>query len=460
MPYTFNLSDITSGITLSNGNLTASSSGSYQMARGAGTIPTGKFYFEIHLDSGYAGAGLCTIDSAYSSGHAPGPHGWTQYRTSVYYPVDSSASDGVDWTSGYLMVAVDTLNPPYNFWFGANGSWAAGADPATNSSPISYSPFLPNIYPCVAFADAGQVTANFGNTPFAYTPPDGFSALNPLISGTISGGERGDLGSLTGLSLPDSATGTISGGERGDLGSLTGLSLPYSATGTISGGERGDKGGLSGTARVLVLDDYLGLFTRQHRGKPKLDAWMTALLQPLIDTQIFCGSMDYAFDIDNAVGVQLDILGEWIGLGRNLYETYAYFRYDSGPGFGLGTLEGSLGHRSPTPSGNWSFSDDQYRHMLKAKILYNRWDGSASQAASILSYLVGATASVVTIHDSQFILLLPESVADSHKALIDAGLFNFKPAGINLATIAYFGQVFSFDNTSATCGGFNYGSLS
>ena len=406
------------------------------MARGTGIIPRGKFYFEVHLDSGYASAGLCTADATYSSGHAPGPHGWTQYQTQVYYPVNSNGSDGVNWTSGYLMIALDTLNPPYNFWFGANGSWAAGADPATNSSPITHSEWLPTILPCVCFADAGQVTANFGITPFAYTPPDGFSALNPLISGTISGGERGDLGSLTGLSLPDSATGTISGGERGD------------------------KGGLSGTVRVLVLDDYLGLFTRQHRGKPKLDAWMTALLQPLIDTQIFCGSMDYAFDIDNAVGVQLDILGEWIGLGRNLYETYAYFRYDSGPGFGLGTLEGSLGHRSPTPSGNWSFSDDQYRHMLKAKILYNRWDGSASQAASILSYLVGATASVITIHDSQFILLLPESVADSHKALIDAGLFNFKPAGINLATIAYFGQVFSFDNTSATCGGFNYGSLS
>ena len=126
MPYTFNLSDITPGITLSNGNLTASSSGSYQMARGAGIIPAGKFYFEVHLDSGYASAGLCTADATYSSGHAPGPHGWTQYQTQVYYPINSNGSDGVTWTSGYLMIALDTLEPPYNFWFGANGSWEIG----------------------------------------------------------------------------------------------------------------------------------------------------------------------------------------------------------------------------------------------------------------------------------------------------------------------------------------------
>ncbi len=257
------------------------------------------------------------------------------------------------------------------------------------------------------------------------------------------------------------ATGTVGVVERRDTGNLSGSSFPATVTGVLIGREGGDKGGVQAISTVPVLNDYLSLFTRQHKGKPKLEAWMSVLLQPLIDTQVFCGSLDHAFDLDAAVGDQLDILGEWIGLSRNLYETYAYFRYDGGPGFGLGSLEGALGHRRLTPGGNWSFSDDQYRHMLRAKIPYNRWDGSVSQAASILSYLVGATASIVTIHDSQFILLLPISIADGHKALIDAGLFNFKPAGINLATIIYFGQVFSFDNTTAaTCGGFNIGSLS
>ena len=257
------------------------------------------------------------------------------------------------------------------------------------------------------------------------------------------------------------ATATIDAEERRDSGGLTGFSLLLPVVGSLLGYERGDKSDLSGIGSVSIIQDYLSLFTRQHRGKPKLEAWMSVLLQPLIDTQIFFSSINHEFDLDSAVGAQLDILGEWIGLSRNLYEAYAYFRYDSGPGFGLGSLKGTLGRRDPIPGGSWTFLDDQYRHMLRAKILYNRWDGSTSQAASILSYLVGATASVVTIHDSQFILLLPESIDDSYKAVLDSGLFNFRPAGVNLAAIVYFGQVFSFDNTSSTtCGGFNFGSLS
>jgi hypothetical protein len=35
--------------------------------------------------------------------------------------------------------------------------------------------------------------------------------------------------------------------------------------------------------------------------------------RPLLDTSTALNSLITAFDIDTAVGVQLDILGEWIG---------------------------------------------------------------------------------------------------------------------------------------------------
>jgi Protein of unknown function (DUF2612) len=63
---------------------------------------------------------------------------------------------------------------------------------------------------------------------------------------------------------------------------------------------------------------YLGLITSEYQNSPKMIEWAQSLIKPLTDAAICAASMYQAFDINTAVGVQLDILGEILGVSRIL----------------------------------------------------------------------------------------------------------------------------------------------
>jgi hypothetical protein len=78
------------------------------------------------------------------------------------------------------MVALDMDTG--RIWFGRNGTWFASSDPATNTSP-AYSNVTGSVTPTVSDYGSGSTETfniNFGQRPFAYTPPTGFKALNTL----------------------------------------------------------------------------------------------------------------------------------------------------------------------------------------------------------------------------------------------------------------------------------------
>src|ERR1700748_1781388 len=69
---------------------------------------------------------------------------------------------------------------------------------------------------------------------------------------------------------------------------------------------------------MASLDYYLSLITSEYRYQPKFRAWISVLLQGLVDAQNVVASFPALFDLDVAVGDQLDKLGEWIGVGREI----------------------------------------------------------------------------------------------------------------------------------------------
>ena len=89
----------------------------------------------------------------------------------------SGSSYGSTWTSGDIIgCALDLDNG--KIWWSKNGTWQASGDPAagTNAAYTGLSgTFLP-AWTIYNTSDAYQV--NFGQRPFAYTPPTGFVALN------------------------------------------------------------------------------------------------------------------------------------------------------------------------------------------------------------------------------------------------------------------------------------------
>jgi hypothetical protein len=180
--------------------------------------------------------------------------------------------------------------------------------------------------------------------------------------------------------------------------------------------------------------DYLNLVTAEHSTKPKFNAYLAALLQPFVDGQAVLASMPTAFDLDYAVGVQLDAVGVRVGRSRNISTpiTGIYFSLDIA---GLGLDEGYLQGRFDPADGLTSLDDDHYRLLLRAKVAANHWDGTIPGAAVAIAILQIAPT-LVFFQDNQDMSMtlaiagpLPDRVA---MAILTGGYLPLKPTAVRL----------------------------
>lgn len=101
-----------------------------------------------------------------------------------------------------------------------------------------------------------------------------------------------------------------------------------------------------------TLDEYLDfLIPPPNSIQPKFVAWVSALLQVLLDTQDVLQEVIEAFHVDTAVGKQLDIVGQILGRSRRI-------------------------NFQPSDGSSPVLNDDDYRLILKAKIIQNQWRGT------------------------------------------------------------------------------------
>lgn len=214
---------------------------------------------------------------------------------------------------------------------------------------------------------------------------------------------------------------------------------------------------------VLVLADYLGLVTTEHRDRPKFIASLTAALAPLLGAAELIKQIDEGFDIDTAVGVQLDALGEWIGRSRYIGVplTGVYFSWNATDALGWNSAVWK--GRFDPDSGLVSLPDDSYRVLLKAKIAANRWDGTIPGAYAVWAAAFG-DASQIAIQDNQNMNMTvglsgppPSAVT---RALIAGGYIPLKPAGVRVNYIISpdAGPLFAWNvPTSTATAGWNTG---
>lgn len=108
----------------------------------------------------------------------------------------------------------------------------------------------------------------------------------------------------------------------------------------------------------MAIYKYLNSITSQHRDKKKFIAWLSSSLTIIDHAYIMTKNIDNDFDLDNALGVQLDMLGQSIGRKRML------------------TFQ-------PLNDHNPVMDDETYRLVLKAKVAMNNWDGKTESAYEI-----------------------------------------------------------------------------
>ena len=208
---------------------------------------------------------------------------------------------------------------------------------------------------------------------------------------------------------------------------------------------------------------YLALVTSEHAQQPKYTAMLTAILQPLVSAAQTVISLPLAFDLDVAEGVQLDIVGQWIGISRDLLVpiTNVYFTLDSTTlGLDFGSLQGPF-----DPSyGLVALPDDSYRTLLRAQIIANQWDGTIPEAYTAWATLFAAEGfNIIIQNDNANVMHIiygltgptPDAIT---QALFTGGYFNLVPAGVMVDSyeINSF-PYFALDSNTPPLGGLDVG---
>ena len=176
-----NPSDKYSTVTLSNGNLTATSADTVTLGtvRANKSANSGKFYFEAKLTANPNGANWAAGIGTASMGLANLP-GADAYGSSMF-SAGTVWSDGAPHGSGFptsntvgdvLGVAVDFAAG--NLWLAVNGTWIVSGNPATGANP-SFTGVSGTFFPAVSVFNGTTVNTAFAPAFWKYACPAGFN---------------------------------------------------------------------------------------------------------------------------------------------------------------------------------------------------------------------------------------------------------------------------------------------
>lgn len=211
------------------------------------------------------------------------------------------------------------------------------------------------------------------------------------------------------------------------------------------------------------ITDYTGKITSRHADKPKFMQMVEVVAQCFLDVAQVAASLPAAFDLDLAVNAQLDNVGEWVGITRNIDTPLAnvYFALDTdGLGFDQGAWKGPF----DPDTGITSLDDETYRTLIRARIGANRWDGTLGESKSILD-LVFSGDTFVFIQDNQDMTITVGVTGTQPSALelalLTGGHIPIKPQSVR---VEYYivptndGPLFGFDINNQYIAGFDQGS--
>lgn len=187
---------------------------------------------------------------------------------------------------------------------------------------------------------------------------------------------------------------------------------------------------------MINVDRYLNRVPSQHRHKPKLKATITAILEPLITAGKVLDTTYQSYDLDTAVGRQLDIVGEWVGISRvidtPLDDVYFTWKGTEATGWGAGQWRG----RYDPLTGLVNLDDDTYRALIRLQATANIWDGRADSAYKYFSAaFANLTHLVITDHQDMSLTIGIAGLiqGSAQRALFTKQISPFKPAGVRIS---------------------------
>jgi len=175
------------GPSVTNGNLTFQATGnSYQTGYSSVYMPTsGKWYYEFTLVT-YANNTSYNQQFSIGDGYSTGSVGFSDYfvlyatylNTNYWYGYSGVTDTGIAAATGdVVQFAYDASSG--KLWVGKNNTWFVSGNPSAGTSPIyTFSSLVSKGVAIIHYGTTPVSAVNFGQQPFAYTPPTGFQAIN------------------------------------------------------------------------------------------------------------------------------------------------------------------------------------------------------------------------------------------------------------------------------------------
>lgn len=124
-----------------------------------------------------------------------------------------------------------------------------------------------------------------------------------------------------------------------------------------------------------MATDYTSLITSLHAQQPRFVDTVALTAGAFGGIYDAAMSLVPAFNVDTAIGAQLDVIGLWVGIPRKqaIPIESAFFSWNTA---GLGWNEANWKGPYEPDEGIVNLDDETYRVVIKAKIGSNYWDGT------------------------------------------------------------------------------------
>lgn len=197
--------------------------------------------------------------------------------------------------------------------------------------------------------------------------------------------------------------------------------------------------------------------TSQYNDQPKILAYIAALMKVFDELEAVLQFNALQTDIDSALGVNLDTIGEIVGISRILPQSIAiqFFGFDGQAGatvFGE-NLQPSIGARfrdELEPETSTSvLADPEYRLLIRAKIVKNHSKGSNEDILKGLAFLFGAVLTIVEDSGTMSIRVsFGRALTFQEKAIVKNLDILPRPQGVRISSYSTFdtNNYFGFEN--------------
>lgn len=219
---------------------------------------------------------------------------------------------------------------------------------------------------------------------------------------------------------------------------------------------------------MSLVGEITNLLIKQYWEKPKAKAEIELLARNWESSAIFLAGLDPAFDLDSAVGAQLDVLGRIVGISRSVPGVVPkiYFGFNENPEsrgfsskFDAQRVGGPFFDKFSIPFTALQLGDSDYRFFIRVKASLNRASGylSSDQYIGIQDVVLAAfdgRAYVVDNLDMTLTLYVSPTVSLDRLRLIRSLNLLPKPQGVRYKVIiqAELGITFGFSQNPSSRG--------